>query len=95
MITKQLTKLASNVAKDNMLDFSKEGYFAWQEIDGLGYSNNINIMNLEPEIFKKLTPVPDIKSFLLDMIDFNLIYGFVAENDITTMIDGRVITPNE
>ena len=27
------------------------------------------------------------------MIDLNSIYGFVAENDITTMIDGRVIIP--
>ena len=63
MITKQLTKLASNVAKDNMLDFSKEGYFVWQESDGLGYSNNINIMNLETGDIQKLTPVPDIKSF--------------------------------
>jgi hypothetical protein len=93
MITKQLTKLASNVAKDNILDFSKEGYFVWQESDGLGYSNNINIMNLETGDIQKIDSRPGYKIVLLDMIDLNLIYGFVAENDITTMIDGRVIIP--
>ena len=50
-------------------------------------------MNLETGETQQINAGSEYKILLLDKIDSNLICGFVAESDITTLIDGTVVVP--
>lgn len=93
LITRQLTELADNITKDDILTFYQEGYVVWQESSNPRNANNIKIMDIETGDIQMINSRPGYKIILLDMIDSNLIYGFVAEDEITTLIDGTIIVP--
>lgn len=92
-ITRHLTVLAENVDKDHVLTFYKEGYVVWQEAEGPGKTKDIKIMDIETGEIQTIESRQGYKIILLDKIDSNLIYGFVPEDEITTLIDGTVIVP--
>lgn len=93
LITRQLTVLEDHVYNDDVLTFYQEGYIVWQEGSNPRNANNIKIMDIETGDIQMINSRPGYKIILLDMIDSNLIYGFVAEDDITTLIDGTIIVP--
>lgn len=93
LITRQLTELAGNVDRDDVVVFYEEGYVAWQESSNPKEANSIKIMDLETSDIQLIVPKPGYKVILLDKIDSNLICGYVDEKDITTLIDGAVIVP--
>lgn len=93
LITRQLTVLADNVDKDDVLTFYDEGYVAWQEATDPGNTSDIKIMDIETGDIQTIGSRQGYKVVLLDKIDSNLIYGFAAEDDITTLIDGTVVIP--
>lgn len=93
LITRQLTVLADNVEKDNVLPFYKEGYVVWQEGSDAGNASNIKIMDIETGNIKTIDTREGYKIILLDKIDSNIIYGFASEEEITTTVDGTVIIP--
>lgn len=93
MITREITELADNVNKDDVVTFYQEGYVAWQENSNPKEANNIEIMDIETGDIQLISPEPGYKIILLDKIDSNLICGYVNEKEITTSLDGATIVP--
>ena len=93
LITRQITELADNVDRDDVVTFYKEGYVAWQESSNPEEANSIKIMDLETSDIQLISPEHGYKIILLDKIDSNLICGYVDEKDITTLIDGHIVVP--
>lgn len=93
LITRQITELANNIEKDDVVTFYQDGYVAWQESSDPWEADNIIIMDIETGDLQMINSPPGYKVQLLDKIDSNLIYGFVSKTDITTLIDGTVIVP--
>lgn len=93
LITRQVRELADNISKEKVETFYQEGYVAWQESSNPKGANSIKIMNLETGDVETINSPLGYKILLLDKIDSNLIYGFVKEEDITTLIDGTRVIP--
>lgn len=93
LITRQLTELANNIDKNDIVAFYEEGYVAWQESSNPRDADSIKIMDIETGDIKLISANKGYKILLLDKIDSNLIYGFAAEGDITTLIDGITVAP--
>jgi hypothetical protein len=93
LITRQITELANNTSKDDVVVFYDEGYVAWQESSDPREANNIKIMDIESGDIQMINAETGYKILLLDKIDSNLIYGYVYEDDITFKVDGRRIVP--
>ena len=93
LITGQLTVLADNIDKNDVVTFYDEGYVAWQESSNPLDANSISIMNIETGDIKSINAIKGYKVLLLDKINSNLIYGYVYEDDITVLIDGTTVVP--
>lgn len=93
LITKQLTELADNIDRDDVVAFYEEGYVAWQESSDPWEADNIIIMDIESGDIQKINAHKGYKILLLDKIESNLIYGYASENDITVLIDGAMVAP--
>lgn len=93
LITRQITVLEESVFKDEVLTFFEEGYVVWQEGTNPKNARDIKIMDIETGEVQYINSRPGYKIILLDRIESNLIYGYVAEDEITSYIDGTVIVP--
>lgn len=93
LITRQAKELASGVSKDQVVFLKDKGYVAWQGDSDPKQSKEIYIMELETGELQTINTRAGYNILLMDTIDSNLVYGFVAENDITTQVDGRTIIP--
>jgi hypothetical protein len=93
LITRKLSVLATNIHQDQIVFIKNKGYVAWQENSDPKVSKNIRIMNLETEEIQSINSQTGYNIRLMDMIDSNLIYGFIREGDITTMMDGSILAP--
>lgn len=93
LITRNMTKLETNVSRENVVTFYEKGYVAWQESSNPKDANKIKIMDLETGNIQHINSETEYKILLLDKIDSNLICGFVAEKDITILIDGTLVVP--
>lgn len=93
LITKELTELASNINKNNIVVLKKLNYVIWQETSDPKLSERICIMNMETGEIDTINTRAGYNIRLLDMIDSNIIYGFVDKGDITSMVDGSLIAP--
>ncbi len=92
LITGQLEILAEGIS-DQIVCIPEKAYAAWQGNPDPRQSRDIKIMQLETGKIQTIDTRAGYNILLLDMIDFNLIYGFAAEGDITTLPDGRTIIP--
>jgi hypothetical protein len=93
LITRQITELADNIDKNDVVAFCEEGYVAWQESSNPKDANSIRIMDIETGDIQLINANRGYKIMLLDKINSNLIYGYVNEDDITVLIDGTTIVP--
>lgn len=93
LITKQLTELADNTRKNDVLAFYQEGYVVWQESSNPRDANNIKIMNIETGDIQLINASTGYKILLLDRIDSNLIYGYAEQDGITILADGTTVVP--
>ncbi len=93
LITRQITELANNTAKDDIVAFYDKGYVAWQESSNPWDANSIKIMDIETGDIQMINAERGFKILLLDKIDSNLILGYVHEDDITVLIDGTRVVP--
>lgn len=93
LITKELKELASNINKNNIVVLKKLNCVVWQEVSDSKLSERICIMNMETGEIDTINTRAGYNIRLLDMIDSNIIYGFVNKSDITAMIDGSLIAP--
>lgn len=93
LITRELSEIATDINKDQVKVLKDINYVAWQEHADPKLSNNIDIMDLESGVRNTITSIPGYNIRLMDMIDSNLIYGYVNKDDITSMVDGSVLAP--
>lgn len=93
LITKKLTEIAAGVSTDQVRVFDDIHYAVWQENSDPKLSQNIFIMDLEAGTTDTITAKVGYNIRLMDMIDSNIIYGFVNKTDIASMIDGSIMAP--
>lgn len=93
LITGELSLIAANVTTDQLVVLDELNYAAWQDNSDPRKSKNIIIMNLETGDTEAIKSEEGYSIRLMDMIDSNLIYGFVKETDISSMMDGNVLAP--
>lgn len=93
LITKKLSELASGVGKEQVKVLNDIPYAVWQENPDPKLSDNIRIMDLESGLTDVIPARQGYNIRLMDMIDSNIIYGFVNKEDIATMIDGSIMAP--
>ncbi len=91
--TRQMSVIASNITKKQIVVLDDLNYIAWQENADLKASKNIKLMNLETGETQTISAGSGYNIRLLDKIDNNIIYGFAKEKDITAMVDGSIIAP--
>lgn len=93
LITKVLSVIASDINNNQVVVFKDLNYAVWQEDTDTNLSNNIRIMELETGNMDAIPSKQGYSIRLMDTIDSNIIYGFVKNSDIITMVDGRSLAP--
>lgn len=93
LITRQAKELASGIGKDQVVFLKDKGYVAWQGDSDPIKSKEIRIMELETGELQTINTRAGYNILLMDNIDSNLVYGFVSEQDIATLMDGKTIIP--
>ncbi len=93
LITKELVELASDIDKNLVVVLKEINYVVWQENADVKKSKKINMMDLETGVMKVINAPKGYCVRLLDKADSNIIYGYVKEGDITTMVDGSIMAP--
>lgn len=93
MITRELKEIADNVSTEQVVVLKDLNYVAWQDNADPKRSKNIYIMSLETGETHTISAKQGYSVRLMDVIDSNLIYGFVSEEDIAAMMDGSIMAP--
>ncbi len=93
LITKELEQVAANVGQDQVIVLEDINYVVWQETADVSKSKQLNIMDLETGRIDAITAKTGYNIRLMGMIDSNIIYGYVKEGDISSMIDGSLLVP--
>lgn len=93
LITRELEELAHQIDVNDIVFMREHNFAAWQVSSNPWLAKELLIMKLESGRFRTIKAHEGYSILLMDMIENNLIYGFAAEKDITTAIDGRVIVP--
>jgi len=93
LTTRKLSVVAGNVDKDHVVFLKDINYAAWQENSDPKLSKKIYIMDMESDDIKTITADDGYSVRLMDVIDSNLIYGYVKVDDITSMMDGSILAP--
>jgi hypothetical protein len=93
LITRELTEIANNILSNQVVLLKSLNYAAWQENSDPKLNKGIKIMNLETGVVETITAKPGHTIRLMDVIDSNLIYGYVPEEDISSMMDGSLMAP--
>ncbi len=92
-ITHELIILEEDVYEDNIVVLEGTNYVVWQVNSDPRLSKEIKIMNLESGEIDRVDAGPGFNIKLLDKIDRNIIYGYVSNEDIVTLLDGQVMVP--
>jgi hypothetical protein len=93
LITRELSEVAADINKKHVVVLKDLNYAVWQESSDPKLTKNIYIMNLETGQLETISARTGYNIRLMDMIDSNIIYGFVKEGDIASMMDGSVMAP--
>ena len=93
MITRKLEEIEDNVTSDQVLMLPDINYAAWQDSSDPKEAKNIYIMNLETGQTQTISSKPGYSIRLMDAIDSNMIYGYVKESNIASMVDGSIMAP--
>jgi hypothetical protein len=88
-----ITFIPHGVSADQVVLLKNLNYTAWQENANPKLNKSIQIMNLETGDMEAIEAKPAHTIRLMDVIDTNLIYGDVAEADVSSMMDGSVMAP--
>ncbi len=93
LITRELTEIAHGIPADKVVVLKGLNYAAWQDNASPRLNKGIRIMNLETGETDTINAEPGHTIRLMNVIDNNLIYGDVAEEDVSSMMDGSVLAP--
>lgn len=94
MTGKRLEKIAENIKENSFMTMEKANCYTWSSSLSKGYGENITIYNLENDE-KKMLYRPDENSYirLLGVIEDNMVYGYVRQEDIGRARDGSKVLP--
>lgn len=94
MESRRLTKIAENITDTGFKIIRKSHCFVWSDSQENGYGENLTIFNLETEE-KILIPKSGDREYirLLDVINENVVYGYVKKSDITSTSAGAPLIP--
>lgn len=92
-ITRKLSEIAADINNKQVAVLKDINYVAWQENSNPQKAKNIYIMNMETGNVDTISSNAGYRIRLMDLIDSNLIYGFVSEGDIASMMDGSIMAP--
>ncbi|MDO5294357.1 MAG: hypothetical protein Q4F05_16605 [bacterium] len=90
---RKLQTISDDVTSKSLVLSTKGQFVAWQEASSIRKNTKLNILNLETEQKYEVTSEGKEKIALLAMSDTYVIYGFVKENDITTLADSTTVYP--
>jgi len=93
LITREVSELATDIHRENIVVLKELNFVTWQENTDPKLSKNIIIMNMESGEIQSISAQTGYNVRLMGMINSNIVYGFVNEKDIMSMIDGQVIVP--
>ncbi len=93
LITRELKEIANNITSNQVVLIKSLNYAAWQENSDPKLNKSIRIMNLETGIEESIEAKAGHTLRLMDVIDTNLIYGYVLEEDISQLMDGSIMAP--
>jgi hypothetical protein len=93
LITRELKEIANNITANQVVLLKSLNYAAWQENSDPKINKSIRIMNLETGTEETIEAKTGYTIRLMDVIDTNLIYGYVLEKDISHMMDGSIMAP--
>lgn len=93
LITRELEEIATNIYKDYLITIPEMNCIAWQSDSDPKLASSIYVLNLEKEEIDQISAPDGYNILLLDKIDSNLIYGYVAKGDIIQTYDKGELTP--
>ncbi len=93
LITRELKEIANNITSNQVVLLKSINYAAWQENSDPKLNKSIRIMNLETGAEEAIEAKPGYTIRLMDVINTNLIYGYVLEEDISQVMDGSIMAP--
>ncbi len=93
LITRELKEIAGNIMSNQVVLLKSIDYAAWQEHSDPKINKRIRIMNLETGAEEVIEAKEGYSIRLMDVIDTNLIYGYVLEQDISQVMDGSIMAP--
>lgn len=93
LITKELTEIAVDITKEDMVVWKDINYVVWHENTNPKLSKKIFLMNLDTGQKDTIKAPTGYNIRLLEKIDSNIIYGIVKEEDIDILLDGHMIVP--
>jgi hypothetical protein len=93
LITRELKEIANNITSNQVVLIKSLNYAAWQENSDPKLNKRIKIMDLETGVEETIESKAGHTIRLMDVIDTNLIYGYVLEKDISSMMDGSIMAP--
>lgn len=93
LITRELSELATNIHQNNIVVLKELNYVTWQENTNPTLAKKICIMDMETGDVQSISAEAGYNARLMGKIDSNIIYGFVKEKDIITMMDGKILAP--
>lgn len=94
MESRRLTKIAENITDTGFKIIKKSHCFVWSDSQDNGYGDNLTVFNLENEE-KVLIPKSKEGEYirLFDVINENVVYGYVRKNDIVSTTAGEPLIP--
>ena len=94
MTGKRLEKVAENIKQDSFMTMEGANCYTWSSSLAKGYGESITIYNLENDE-KKVLYRPDKNSYirLLGVIEDNMVYGYVRQEDIGRTKNGSRVIP--
>lgn len=93
LITRELTEIAANVKRENIITLKEQHYIVWQDNSDPKLSKTLHMMNLETEERQTIEAPSGYHVQLLGMIDQNIIYGLSKDDDVFITLDGREMSP--
>ncbi len=94
MESRRLTKIAENITDTGFKIIKKSNCFVWSDSQENGYGENLTVFNLENEEKVQIPKSRDGEYIrLFDVINENVVYGYVKKNDITSTTAGEPLIP--
>lgn len=94
MESRRLTKIAENITDIGFKIIKKSNCFVWSDSQETGYGENLTVFNLENEEKVQIPKSRDGEYIrLFDVINENVVYGYVKKSDITSTTAGEPLIP--